>query len=125
MEGGSSAVQEVQHDHRVGRFAAPATPQERSHAAERQPANEREAQQYADQNKGVDHQIADVVPARRNPFVERYVRLITDQGQEFFSRVGIGRGQNHGHQRAAALDHGARDLLELGGLQAGAEVSGS
>src|ERR1022692_4645334 len=72
-----------------------------------------------DQNKGVDHQVADIVTARGDAFVDRDVRVITNEGQQFLGSIGIGRRQNHGHQWAAALDHGACDLLELPGLLTG------
>src|ERR1035438_8654177 len=95
LAGGSLAVLQVQYDHGVCGFAAAATPQKGPHAAERQSADKREAQQYTDQNKGVDHQVADIVTARGDALVEGDVRVITNEGQQFLGSIGIGRRQNH------------------------------
>src|SRR5580658_7343703 len=119
LESGVSAVFQVQHDHGVGSFAPAAAPQKGPYAAERQAADERKAQQYTNQNKGVNHQVANIVAACVDTLVKGDIRLVADQRQQLLGRVGVGRRQDDGHHRAAALNHSSGNLLELGGLLPG------
>src|ERR1700677_2374942 len=81
VRNGRLAISQVEHDHGVGRLAPASAPQKRAHAAERQASNRSEHQQYPNQNKGVNHQVADVVAACGDAFVERDVGLVADKRQ--------------------------------------------
>jgi hypothetical protein len=54
----------MQGDHGLGIFPLPEAAKEGPEATHRETGHDTEHQQYASENKGSYHQIADVVPAR-------------------------------------------------------------
>ena len=76
------------------------------------PADHAEDEQYPHENKGIDHQIADVIAARGNMFLLGDIGPILHLREQPLGLIRVGRSHHHGDQGTAPLGHRARQILK-------------